>query len=255
MAKTIRLTERDLSLIIRRVIKEGNDADIENIRRVLVDTGKISEEDFERIIFVSKNNSNYVKLLSIALANDYMHSTDIDKWGPEKDKFFGQFEKAKSSPTTKALFPILDIGKIRKRDQFNEFEQTIIDYIDSDAKRKLKDTDDYDPDSILLDQADILKLKKVGIKYLDVVAGYQIFKVSNMDKETWEVYRKVLGKCKEGASIHLCTIAGYDNFRNYLQKSPGSSYYVIFNYNDPLSPYQFHYESNQFKDRKNADIF
>ena len=107
----------------------------------------------------------------------------------------------------------------------------------------------------MVSKADILKLEDVGVKLIGLVAGYQIFKVSNSDKETWEVYRKILGKCKEGGSIHLCTIAGYDNFRNYLQKSPGSVYYLIYNQNYPLSPYQFHYESNQFKDRKNADIF
>ena len=101
----------------------------------------------------------------------------------------------------------------------------------------------------------ILKLKDVGINLIGLVAGYQIFKVSSMDKQTWEVYRTILGKCKEGASIHICTIAGYSHFKNYLEKHPGSSYYVIFNQNDPLSPYQFHYESNQFKDRKDADVF
>jgi hypothetical protein len=255
MAKTIRLTESDLSLIVRRVIKEQNQADIQNIRRVLVDTGKISEKDFEEIITVSNGKSNYIKLLAKALAKGYMENTDIYKWGPQKDKFIGQFEKAKDSPTTKALFPIKDIGRINTKQEFDEFQKTIKDYIERDVKTKFKDSDEFDPDSILLDQTDMLKLESVGIEFLDLVAGYQIFKVSNMNKETWEVYRTILGRCKEGAPIHICTIAGYSHFKNYLEKHPGSSYYVIFNQNDPLSPYQFHYESNQFKDRKDADVF
>ena len=251
MAKIIRLTENDLSLIVRRAIKEQNQADIQNIRRVLVDTGKISEADFEKIITVSNGKSNYIKLLAKALAKGYMHSTDIYKWGPQNDKFIGQFEKAKNSPATKALFPIKDIGKINTREEFVEFEKIIKDYIERDVIIK----DESNPDSILLNQPDILKLRDVGIKLLGLEAGYQIFKVSNMDKQTWEVYRTILGRCKEGASIHICTIAGYSHFKNYLEKHPGSSYYVIFNQNDPLSPYQFHYESNQFKDRKDNDLF
>lgn len=255
MAKIIRLTENDLSLIVRRVIKEQNQTDIQNIRRVLVDTGKISEKDFQEIITVSKGKSNYIKFLAKALARGYMENTDIYKWGPEKDKFIGQFEKAKDAPNTKALFPIKDIGRINTKQEFDEFQKIIKDYIERDVNIKFKDSDEFDPDSILLDQSDILKLEDVGIKLIGLVAGYQIFKVSNMDKQTWEVYRTILGKCKEGASIHICTIGGYNHFKQYLQDNPGSSYYVIFNQNDPLSPYQFHYESNQFKDRKDNDVF
>jgi len=112
-----------------------------------------------------------------------------------------------------------------------------------------------DPESVLVSKSDILRLEDVGVKLIGIVAGYQIFKTSNSDQETWDVYRKILAKCKEGASIHICTMAGYSHFKNYLEKHPGSVYYTIYNQNDPLSPYQFHYESNQFKDRKNDDIF
>jgi len=252
MAKTIRLTEQDLSVIIKRVIKESNQTDIDNIQKALVDTGKVSEEDFEKIKKASKNKSKYVVLLTIARANDFIRSSDIDKWGPEPEKYFGVFEKAKGNPTTKALFPTLDIGRIRKREDFVAFEGVIKNLMDT---KKSSLGDENNTDSVLLNTGDILKLKNQGIELIGIVAGYQIFKTSNLDQETWEVYRKVLAKCKEGGTIHLCTMGGYSHFKKYLGDHPGSSYYTIYNQNDPLSPYQFHYESNQFKDRKNDDIF
>ena len=151
------------------------------------------------------------------------------------------------------MFPILDINQIKSSSDVRTFIDAAIEFQEVGSVEG--DEEEMDSDSVLVSKSDILKLQDVGIKLIGLVAGYQIFKVSNMDKQTWEVYRTILGKCKEGASIHICTIAGYSHFKNYLEKHPGSSYYVIFNQNDPLSPYQFHYESNQFKDRKDADVF
>ena len=249
MAKTIRLTERDLSLIVRRVIKEQNEATISNYKRIFVDSGKLSEEVFNEIVEVCKGKGAYVKWLAARVAERKIEDEDIYKF----EEYIDSFEKAKRTPRGKEMFPILDINQIKSPSDIRTFIDAAIDF--EEVGKISTDDADVDPDSVLVSKADILKLEDVGVKLIGLVAGYQIFKVSNSDKETWEVYRKILGKCKEGGSIHLCTIAGYDNFRNYLQKSPGSSYYLIYNQNDPLSPYQFHYESNQFKDRKNADIF
>jgi hypothetical protein len=49
-------------------------------------------------------------------------------------------------------------------------------------------------------------------------------------------------------------MAGFDSFREYLNNSPGSSYYVFYNLGDPKSPYQFHYESSQFMDKNDDNI-
>jgi hypothetical protein len=42
-----------------------------------------------------------------------------------------------------------------------------------------------------------------------------------------------------------------DHFNTYLKKGP---YYVFFNMKDSDAPYQFHYETNQFKNRKDIEI-
>lgn len=249
MAKTIRLTERDLSLIIRRVIKEENDATISNYKRIFVDSGKLSEEIFDEIVEVSKGKGAYVKWLAARVAEKKIKDEDIYKF----EEYLDSFEKAKRSPRGKAMFPIIDINQVKSSSDIRAFIDAAIEFEEIGSVEG--EEEEMDSDSVLVSKSDILKLKDVGINLIGLVAGYQIFKVSNMDKQTWEVYRTILGKCKEGASIHICTIAGYTHFKNYLEKHPGSSYYVIFNQNDPLSPYQFHYESNQFKDRKDADVF
>lgn len=46
-------------------------------------------------------------------------------------------------------------------------------------------------------------------------------------------------------------MASQKHFDDYLSSGP---YYVFFNLNDPKSPYQFHYESNQFMDKNDIDI-
>lgn len=249
MAKTIRLTEHDLSVIVKRVIREQNEATISNYKKIFVDSGKLSEEVFDEIVEVCKSKGAYVKWLAARVAERKIEDEDIYKF----EAYIDSFEKAKRTPRGKEMFPILDISQIKSPSDIRTFIEAAIDF--EEVGKISTDDENIDPDSVLVSKSDILRLEDVGVKLIGLVAGFQIFKVTNSDKETWEVYRKILGKCKEGASIHLCTIAGYDNFREYLRKSPGSAYYLIYNQNDPLSPYQFHYESNQFKDRKNSDIF
>ena len=249
MAKTIRLTESDLATIVRRVIKEQNEATISNYRKIFVNSGKLSEEVFDEIVEVSKGKGAYVKWLAARVAEKKIKDEDIYKF----EEYLVSFEKAKRTPRGKEMFPILDINQIKSSSDIRTFIDVAIQFEEIGSVEG--EEEEMDSDSVLVSKSDILKLKDVGINLIGLVAGYQIFKVSNMDKQTWEVYRTILSKCKEGASIHICTIAGYSHFKNYLEKHPGSSYYVIFNQNDPLSPYQFHYESNQFKDRKDADVF
>ena len=249
MAKTIRLTESDLATIVRRVIKEQNEATISNYRKIFVNSGKLSEEVFDEIVEVSKGKGAYVKWLAARVAEKKIKDEDIYKF----EEYLVSFEKAKRTPRGKAMFPIIDINQVKSSSDIRTFIDVAIQFEEIGSVEG--EEEEMDSDSVLVSKSDILKLKDVGINLIGLVAGYQIFKVSSMDKQTWEVYRTILGKCKEGASIHICTIAGYSHFKNYLEKHPGSSYYVIFNQNDPLSPYQFHYESNQFKDRKDADVF
>lgn len=250
MAKTIRLTEHDLSVIIKRVIKEGNEEDILNVKRKLVDTGKISEEVFDEIVFASNEKGSYVRFLALAIDKGFIRNSDIEKWGPEPDKYFGIFEKAKKTPTGKSLFPIVDIGQIKSKADVEDLIKGVVKFKNKDVV-----STNLSPEGRYVSPSDIIKLENVGVDLIGTESGYQIFKTSNKSKETWQAYKTILGKCKDGASIEICTIGGYQHYLEYLTDYPGSAYYIIFNQNDPDSPYQFHYETNQFKQRDDSNMF
>jgi len=92
---------------------------------------------------------------------------------------------------------------------------------------------------------------------MGICDGYQIFETPNKlkdDENAWKVYKTILANCAgrdQGASIQICTMGGYYHFKHYLDLYPNSSYFTIYNLSDPLSPYQIHFESNQFMDKNN----
>ena len=102
MAKTIRLTEHDLSIIIKRVIREQNEATISNYKRIFVDSGNLSEEIFDEIVEVSKGKGAYVKWLAARVAEKKIKDEDIYKF----EGYIDSFEKAKRSPRGKAIYPL-----------------------------------------------------------------------------------------------------------------------------------------------------
>ena len=113
---------------------------------------------------------------------------------------------------------------------------------------------DKDQAKNLVSTRGIQELNEAGIKFVGIVDGYQCFLIPNSAKgntEAWETYRKYLANCSgrdQGAKIEICTMASQRHFDRYLTEY-GGDYYVFFNLADPKSPYQFHYESNQFMDK------
>ena len=80
MAKTIRLTENDLQLIIRRIISEQNQATIAQYKQIFVDSGKISEEVYDEIVSAAGGKGAYIKWLSARVAEKKVLEEDIYKY-------------------------------------------------------------------------------------------------------------------------------------------------------------------------------
>jgi hypothetical protein len=257
MAKTIRLTENDLQSIIRRIIIENNAATINQYRQIFVDSGKISEKDYNTIIETSDGKGAYIKWLCARVAKKIIKGEDISRF---KD-FFSTFEEIQKGNQTAKTFLhlpqfkegekyILNLDKIKTKEDISEVEIAIDNY-----KRKTKSLEsDGGNNENLVSKGDLLKLDAAGIKLLGTVDGYQIFKIQDISKETHKVYCDVLFKHKEGADIKFCTF-GFANYQEELVNHPGSAYYFIFNLADDMGPYQFHYESNQFMDRLDHQLF
>ena len=235
----IRITESQY-----RVLSEQYSED--ELRAKYVDSGLVPENQFNEIIS-EFNKPFYVGWLLKMISAGNIKYEDVYKF----KHYFNIFEKFKKH------FPIKDLGQIKTFDDVVEFERK-----SKDILIKQQDTEQSDTTNKknLVSPNDIQKLESVGIKYLGVVDGLQSFQVPpevKDSKETWNVYREILGKCSgrdKGQIISICTMAGFDNFNRYLNESPGSSYYVFYNLGDPKSPYQFHYESSQFMDKNDDQV-
>jgi hypothetical protein len=264
MAKIIRLTERDLHSIIKNVIRENNEATIDKYKKIFIDTGKIDGEYWDEIVQATMGKDAYMKWLCSRIVRKIIKAEDSLRY----ESLFKTFEQIKKS--NKITQQYLHIPQFKTGEEDGEPKYTFnLDSIktQSDIKTlekaidafKQKDLDLSMDDNIgnsanLVSKPDLMKLDAAGIKLLGLVDGYQIFKISDISKETHKVYCDILFKAQKGAEIKFCTF-GHGHYSRYLKDYPGSAYYFIFNLGDPMAPYQFHYESNQFMDRRDQQIF
>ena len=265
MAKIIRLTESDLASIVRRVILENNDATRKLMQAQFVDKEKISQEDADDILSIPAK-VNYLMWLAKMVANGAVQSSEIKSF----DNYFKTADDAKKPGITDEYKDIFrDKGIFTdsfnvielKKDEVARFVEACEEFNKKRAELGLGSKESKG----LLNPAKVNELKEAGIDLLGVVDNYQIFKVSSTSDESYNAYRKILLQCggkqipsstdpNKLVSIAMCTTAK-DHFTRYLNDHPGSAYYVIYNYSDDDSPYQFFYENNEFKNRENKEIF
>jgi hypothetical protein len=266
MAKIIRLTENDLASIVRRVISEATQKDRELMSDEFVKSGKLTKDELEDILSIPVK-ANYLRWLARSVVRGFVESSEIKSF----DKYFKIFETVKSPGVTdtlkdifrsKGIFTdVFEITQLKTQDSIDSFISACDEYSEEIGKLGLGSKESKG----LLNSAKVDELKEAGIPLLGVVDNYQIFKVSNTSDESYNAYRKILLQCggpqipsttdpNKLVSIAMCTTAK-DHFTRYLNDNPGSAYYVIYNYSDDDSPYQFFYENNEFKNRENKEIF
>lgn len=224
-----------------------DEAHIDNIKNKYVGEGKpISEELFQQISDASFNKPAFIGWLIMRIVDKVIKAEDVYKY----KEYFSIYNKHKH------LFPIADINKIKTKEQVSDFLRKVIEIRELNVNKSEKPEDGKN----YLTVGEIKKLESVGINYLGVSEGYQVFQVPPEcagNEEAHKTYKNILGRCKgreQGASIDICTMANFDHFNDYLNNDPGSSYFVMYNLSDPQSPYQFHYESNQFMDKNDNQI-
>jgi len=223
---------------------------IENILDTFIeknvgDDKPISNTIFDEIKRVANGKVNYILWLSKSYINNALHSTDIYKF----EEFISIFEKNKNK------YQYKDINQYKTKADIDNFMRTSIEIRDEDIdiSKSTEVSDKY------VSIKDIKRLKDVGIKFHGIHAGYQLFEVPNKAKDNNQAfnrYNEILGKCANrdaGEKIDICTFQ-IEHFQSYLNDYKGSSYFVLYNLGDPDSPYQIHYESNQFKDKNDKEV-
>lgn len=216
-----------------------------------VDSGRVSPEAFDEILSVSKNKINYAGWLTKMVAEKNIKEEDIYKY-EDYLEIFNKFKKH---------FPIKDINQIKTRFELDEFLKMVIKMRERDVTL---DSDQGDKSKNYVSPNDIQSLENAGINYLGMVDGYQAFEIPVSlanDEEAYRVYSEKLGRCsgrEQGAKIDICTIANFEQFKRHLlgdKSMKGGPLFLFFNLGDPKSPYQFHYESNQFMDKNDNNLF
>lgn len=208
---------------------------------------KLSDDEFKEILDVTNGKFNLTTWLTTRVANDLIHTTDIYKF----KEYFEIFEKNKNK------FDIKDINHYKTKEEIKNFINQCIKIREKNVE--LSGGIDDESKEKYVTPKEIEKLESVGIRYMGMCDGYQIFEIPNKVKDnesTWKVYRDILGRCAgrdTGAKIDICTIQGFNHFQYYMTQH-GGSYFLMFNMGDPQSPYQLHFESNQFMDRQDNNV-
>lgn len=217
---------------------------IEILQNQYVDSGKLEQEVFDEIIKASSKKSAYATWLAKKVADGIIKDDDVSDF----KKYFSIFNR------NKKLFPKSDINQYKTPIEVDNFIYQAIEIADTEFETT---GGEYSSNNGLVTPNNVRKLEKVGIEFLGLQDGYQIFKIPEdlaYEEEAWELYRRILGRCSgrsEGNEINLCTLADPEVLGDYLESGP---LYVIFNMKDRLSPYQFQYDSDSFRDNNDEHI-
>jgi len=232
---------------IRRILLEDLALQLQQLKDKYVGEGKpMTEKDFEKIQEVAGNKFYIIAWLAKRVGTGMIKAEDIYKY----KEYFDIFEKNKKKFTHK------DINLYKTTEDLQKFLDEVFNVREGDLTfTEIQGKDNF------VTKNEIEKLEGTGgIKYLGIYDNgnyqYQVFQIFKVAKEVWKQYRDILGRCKgrsRGAKIDICTIGDYRYFRNYLTDPKGSSYFLLFNLDDPRSPYQLHYESGQFMDKNDRE--
>lgn len=238
----------ELRSLIWKLLKEQLDQNTVNLKNKYVGEDKpVSEDDFNKIVEVTGNKFYLLSWLTKKVGTGIIKPEDIYKY----KEYFDLYEKNKKK------FEYKDIHLYKTADDVKKFLQEVIKLREGNiVYDEIQGKDNF------VSQNDIEKLESSGgVKYLGIYDNgdykYQVFEVFGVNKDVWKLYRDILGRCKgrdKGAKIDICTIGQYSYFKTYLKDPMGSSYFLLFNLDDPRSPYQLHHESGQFMDKNDREF-
>ena len=203
---------------------------IDMLKNQFVDTGKIRQDVFDKIKDVVDENPGYATWLTSKVAGSKKNKPLIKKEDIYKYKdYLDIFDRNKSK------YPIKDINAIKTQSELDDFIKKSVDIKNIETKDISK-------------QTGVPKALKYKDLKMGEVDGYEIYKIPKGSNDLYGA------ACDLGSGTEWCTATGKTDgqFLNYIQYGP---LYVIINKNNPKEKYQFSYESNQFMDAEDNNIF
>ena len=210
--------------------KKLNEISIDMLQTQFVDTGRIDKNTFNNILDAAQKDSAFATWLTARVAGTKKAKPIIKKEDIAKyKKYLDIFKRNKRE------YPLKDINMIKDQNSLDDFIK---------KSREIQSKEEGD----ISQQKGVSKSEKYKKLKLGEVDGYEIFKFPKGSKDLYGA------SCELGAGTDWCTATGNTDtwFLDYISKG---DIYVIINKSNPKDKYQFHYESDQFMNPDDIDIF
>ena len=207
-----------------------NEVSLDALQDQFVNTGRITLKVFNDIVDAAQRDSSFATWLTARVAGTkkakpIIKIEDIPKYKKHLETF----------KRNKREYPLKDINMVKDQNALEDFIK---------KSREIQAREEED----ISQQKGVSKAEKYTKLKLGEVDGYEIFKFPKGSKELYGA------SCELGAGTDWCTATGRtdDFFQDYISQG---NIYVIINKSDSKDKYQFHYETGQFMDRNDRDIF
>ena len=209
-----------LTYLIKEIL---NEASIEQLQIQFVDSGKISQKDFNQVKDATGGKGAYATWMVKKVADKVIKAEDIYKW---KDYFqiFNRRKKEFKSP---------DINAYKNQADVNQFIKKAIEF-----KRQEKE----DPAK----KKGVSKTNKFSDLKIGEVDGFDVYEIPKGRKDLYNT------SCELGSGTEWCTATGKTSnyFNQYIDEGP----LYIFMRPGSDEKYQFHFESGQFMDKDDQPV-
>jgi hypothetical protein len=208
-----------LTDLLREILTEIS---IEQLKTQFVDSGKISQNDFDEIINVTPKTA-YITWLAKKVADQIIKAEDIYKY----KKYFSIFDRRKKE------YPFTDINQYKTPDDLSQFANKSVEISNKESE---------DPSQ----QKGISKANKYKEFYIGSVNGFDVYKLPKGRKDLYGT------SCELGSGTEWCTATG--NTRGHLDNYISHGPLFVFIKPGSNEKYQFHYESQSFMDKNDISI-
>lgn len=220
------LFENQLTLTSRII----NEVSIQQLQTDFVDSGRISQETFDEVLKVTKNDSALATWLTARVAGTkkdpaVIKPEDVYKY----EEYLDTFKRRKKE------YPEADINQIKTSRQVQDFTKISID---------LASQEEQDPSA----QKGVSKTEKFKDLKIGDYNGFSVYMIPKGRKDLYPT------SCELGSGTEWCTATGKtpSYFENYIGSGP---LFIFINNSDPKNKYQVSFEEEQFMDRYDNSIY
>lgn len=209
---------------------------IDELRRQYVDSNKLPEDTFNRIVSACNNQSNYATWLCKRVATGICSEDAIETWG-ERFAFFNQY---------KSRFRTKDINTLKTAEQIQDWVTNELNPVVRDVFKKGISGGSQVNDSM------IEKLEKCRVSDFKSRITDREYYVFRVGKDDFDVEHYL------GSGTTWCTRNSEQTFQNYINgsDSPGVDgvYWIFVNKDNQSEKWQLLYKASYFCDRRDRNF-